>query len=43
MKQYRYTKFDPQIEIEVDKLIARMTLRDKVMQMTQINIKHHGR
>ena len=43
MKNYRYTEFDPQIEARVNALMARMTLRDKVMQMTQVNIRHHGR
>ncbi len=43
MEPHRYTEFDPAIERRVAALMARMTLRDKVMQMTQINLGHRER
>jgi beta-glucosidase len=43
MEYDSYKEFNPQIERKVDDLLARMTLAEKVMQMTQININHHGR
>ena len=43
MKHYLFTEFDPDIEAKVETLLGRMTLRDRVMQMTQVNITHHGR
>jgi len=43
MEHDSYKEFDPQIERRVEDLLAQMTLAEKVMQMTQININHHGR
>jgi hypothetical protein len=43
MEQDSYKDFDTQIECNLKELLARMTRAEKVMQMMQININHHGR